>query len=838
MLLKPTLLAFLLGATLISCSENTEPTAQGPDVETYPNEWMYLQRAYPDNLINAKAMDAAVEQYQEALVNKAATGTDLWTLKGPLNTGGRITDAAISPDSDDIMYITTAVGGVFKTVDGGANWTPIFDVIGKPSIGSIAIAPSDASRVYVGTGEANASATSGAFFGDGIYRSSDSGDNWESIGPENTDHIGRIVVDPSNPDRIFAAATGKLYGYNSERGIYRSLNAGDTWEKVLFVTDSTAAIDVAMNPVNTDILYAAMWERTRKPWQRDYAGVTSGIHRSTDGGDTWELLSNGLPATSTETGRIGLSISASDPNVIYASYTTNPITNNFDGLYKSEDAGDTWSLVALDDISFINASFGWYFGNLRVSPTDPDQVYVLGQRLFRTNNSGADWNEVFGMHVDHHAMAFSTSNPNFILAGNDGGAYTSSDGGNTWNKFLNLPITQFYNIEVDFTDPTRLYGGTQDNNTIRTLTDGDSDWTPIWGGDGFHCNVDPNNNLLVYAESQFGGLGRSTDGGFTFVSATAGISPSDRRNWNTPVVLSPFDSNKVYYGANRLYISDNAVSWSPISPDLTDGEHPSGAFSYGTLTAIAPSYNNLDVIYTGSDDGNVYITTDGGANWELINDGLPNRYVTAIAIDPDDDMTAYVTFSGFSLLDYDPHVFKTTDGGQNWTNISSNLPSIPTNEIVIYNEANVLFVGTDAGVWYSQNDGASWEVLGTNLPPTIIRDLKLHVPTSRLFVGTFGRSMYSYDLDQLVLSSPDEALEAQVILYPNPASTAVELRLPSSAKVQGQIYDLNGRVVKSFEQLPQNGIVQVGIDDVQVGQYIVKLQQDGKTASKQLLVQR
>jgi photosystem II stability/assembly factor-like uncharacterized protein len=499
----------------------------------YPGEWMYNQRAFPNNYINKKAISKAIAQTKQAQLSNKSTGT--WQLKGPINIGGRVTDVAISPDNDDHLYISTAVGGVFKSTDRGLNWTPIFDNIGRPSIGNIEIAPSDANRIYVGTGEANGSATSGANFGDGIYRSDDAGATWTHIGLEETQYIGRIVIDPNNKDRVFAATSGVLYGKNEERGLYRSLNGGSNWEKVLYVSDSTAVIDVAMNPLNTDILFAATWDRIRYPWQRSYGGETSGVHRSLDGGNTWVKLTNGLPVSDSETGRIGLAISPSNPSTIYASYTTNRITNVFDGLYKSTDNGDSWSLVAYGDISDVNDSFGWYFGNIRVHPTDPNEVYVLGQLLYKTTDGGNNWNNIYDMHVDHHSMEYSRNNPDMILAGNDGGVYLSENGGNTWSHFENLPITQFYNIEVDNLQPQRMFGGAQDNNTQRTTTGANNDWHAILGGDGFQVNVDKTNSNYVYAESQWGNLSKSTNGGNSMFWATDGIDFSDRRNWNTPV---------------------------------------------------------------------------------------------------------------------------------------------------------------------------------------------------------------------------------------------------------------------------------------------------------------
>ncbi len=814
----------------------------------YPNEWMYNQRAYPNNYINKKAMQNAMAQTKAIKAQRRSqnAASEDWELIGPLNTGGRITDIAISPDSNDVFYACTAVGGVFRTQDRGQSWEAVFDEVGVPSIGNIAVAPSNGNRIYVGTGEANGSATSGAFFGNGMYRSDDAGDSWSAIGLEQSNHIGRIVVDPNDEDRVFAAATGILYDKNNERGIYRSATGGNEWEQVLFITDSTAAIDLVMNPVHTDTLFAAMWERTRKPWQRDYGGLTSGVHRSTDGGDTWELLGNGLPIADEQTGRIGLAISESNPNIVYARYTTNEITNTFNGVYRSEDSGETWELFALNDLNNIDSSFGWYFGNIRVHPENANEVFVLGQTLFfndPTSPSDWDFDSGFQLHVDHHAMEFSKTDGDFILSGNDGGIYITEDRGETWTQFENLPITQMYNIEVDFLEPTTLFAGTQDNNTIRTSTAGMNDWIPVIGGDGFHVNIDPEDNSFVYGEFQFGNLRRSTDGGFSFVPALNGIDPNDRNNWNTPVILSPFDPSVVYYGSNRLYRSDDrAVNWSPISDDLTDGLHPSQSLSYGTLTAIAASHNNLDVVYTGSDDGNINVTFNNGETWTNISEGLlPDRYVTAIAIDPEDDLTVYVTLSGFTTLDYTPHVFKTEDGGASWNDLSSNLPSIPANEIIIaaINGENILFLGTDMNVWYSTDDGANWILSSDNLPPTIIRDLKYHQPTQTLYVGTFGRSMYSLDVSDFVLSADDSSSNESISFkaFPIPASGTITISHPLEGNGAIELYDLAGRKIQTLFSgaLDTNTNATYNLPTVSPGIYILELY-NGKNSLTQKIV--
>jgi photosystem II stability/assembly factor-like uncharacterized protein len=809
----------------------------------YPGEWMYNQRAYPNNYINKKAISDAIEQTKVAYSKKNSRAIS-WNLLGPINIGGRVTDVAISPDNDNHFFISTAVGGVFKTIDKGLHWIPIFDNIGRPSIGNIEIAPSDANRIYVGTGEANGSATSGANFGDGIYRSDDAGDTWTHIGLEDTQYIGRIVVDPNDKNRVFAATAGVLYGKNEERGLYRTLDGGNNWEKVLYVSDSTAVIDVVLNPLNTNVLFAATWERIRYPWQRSYGGVTSGVHRSLDGGNTWVNLTNGLPVSDSETGRIGLAISKSNPTTIYASYTTNAITNVFDGLYKSTDNGDSWVQIAYADISDVNSSFGWYFGNLRVHPTNPNEVYVLGQQLYKTTNAGVSWIGIYDMHVDHHAMEYSINNPDILLMGNDGGVYLSENGGSSWSHFENLPITQFYNIEIDNLQPQRRFGGAQDNNTLRTTTGLNDDWSSILGGDGFQVNVDKNDSNYVYAEYQWGNLSKSTDGGNTMYWATDGIDYDDRKNWNTPVEISPFNTNVLYYGSQKLYRSTNrADTWSAISGDLTGGEHPSGSTSYGTLTCIAPSYMNQNVIYTGSDDGKVNVTFDGGGNWQAIDTDLPNRFVSQIAIHPNNDLVAYVTFSGYTNLDYTPHIYKTIDGGANWQDISGNLPSIPINDVVIYADYNQLYIATDTGVWYSANDGISWDIVGDNLQIGIVSDIKIHEDAKRLYAGTFGRSMYYYDLDILISDVNDVQFNNHNIqVYPNPIKDqfTLEITLKEDSNIVILLSSINGKKIsKIFDGKVLKGKQKIDLNNnnLSKGIYFLRIKTKDKQIVKKIIIE-
>ncbi|MFQ5447406.1 MAG: WD40/YVTN/BNR-like repeat-containing protein, partial [Saprospiraceae bacterium] len=518
--------------------------------KSLPSDWMYDQRAYPHNHIDRLAYRDAFRQTKLARSEAQSRGANEWVPAGPVNIGGRITDVALDPVNQNIIYAGTSVGGIFKSADGGETWTAVFDDAGALSIGALAVAPSAPNTVYAGTGEANGSFSTGAFFGNGLYKSTDGGNTWINAGLENTNHIGRIAVDPQNADHVYAATTGVLYGKNEDRGLYRTFDGGQNWDKVLYLSDSTACIDVAINPQNANIVYAAMWERIRQPWGRRYGGPTSGIYRSLDGGENWEQLTDGLPSSDAETGRIGIAVAPSAPNVVYACFTTNAVTNVFNGVYKSTDAGSSWTHVDDGSIANVFSSFGWFFGNLRIAPDDPGKVWCLGVPLYHSQDGGVSWSNVTsGMHVDQHALEFHPLNPGFMVAGNDGGLYISQNGGESWSHVEVLPITMFYNADINYQAPEQLFGGTQDNGTNRTPAGATDGWEKILGGDGFHVLVDPADPQYVYAEYQFGNLFRSDDGGNSMSFIFNGGN-DDRTNWNTPIVFDPSDPATLYYGAN------------------------------------------------------------------------------------------------------------------------------------------------------------------------------------------------------------------------------------------------------------------------------------------------
>ncbi|GBD87900.1 xyloglucanase Xgh74A precursor [bacterium BMS3Abin03] len=805
-----------------------------------PNDWFYIQRAFPENEINYSAYEQALAQ-AEALKNSRIKNGNVssWIFAGPVNIGGRITDIEMNPENMQIIYAGAATGGVFKSTDGGANWFPVFDEAQNLSIGDIGIDPTDPDVIYVGTGEANCGGGSLAYEGIGVFKSTNGGVSWTNIGLAESRNIGRIVVDPVNSQRVYVAAMGKLFAGNPERGLYRTTNSGASWENVLFISDTTGCIDVAVNPDSPDTIFAAMWERIRKPWGRSYGGITSGLYRSTDGGDSWTEMTNGLPANNGNIGRIGLTISKSNPQIVYAIYADD--IGYFDGVFKTTDGGNSWFETNDGALSGLFSSYGWWFGNIRVDPNNPDIVFAMGLEVYKSTNGGQSWNYVSGsMHVDQHALSIHPLNSNFILAGNDGGIYISQNGGSSWAKVNELPITQFYTCEIDNQLPQRLYGGTQDNGTNRTLTGNTNDWNSILGGDGFYVLVDPNDNSFVYAEYQWGGLARSTNGGNSFTSATSGISGSDRHNWNTPVVFDPSNTETLYYGANRLYRSTNrAQSWNVISPDLTNG--PGINIPFGTITTIAVAETDSNYIYVGTDDGNVWVTIDGGNNWIPVSSGLPQRWVTKVAVDPNDEQIAYVTFSGYRWDEYLSHIFRTTDGGASWIDISGNLPEAPINDVIVDPLSDsTLFIASDVGVLFTNNLGMYWNYLGEPLPSTPIMDLVFHNDTQTLVAATYGRSMYKFSLDSIAtyISNIKVQVPADFRLYqnyPNPfnPTTTIKFTIPLSHPLEKGVAPQSGNggfvTLKVYDVLGKEVTTLVN-EKLSSGEYEVQFNASGLTS--------
>lgn len=792
-------LCILLGL-MNSCVPTTEPSAasttnRDETANHSPEDWMYRQRAYPHGRIRKDIYLQAMQQWQ-ALEQARSGRTMEWQPAGPYNIGGRITSLAVSPADDQTIFIGAASGGVFKTTDGGSSWIPVFDQAASLSIGDLAIAPSDPQIVYVGTGEANAGGGSLAYDGAGMYKSTDGGITWQNIGLEQTGSTGKVAIHPQRPDIVYAATMGSLFENNEERGLFRSNDGGSSWEQVLHVSDSTGVIDVAIHPTQPNIIFAATWERIRRPHRRQYGGITSGIYRSDDGGDSWTKLS--LPVSNPfRTGRIGLAISPVNPNRIYAS-VVNDANSLLAGIYRSDDLGASWQALPLSGI--VQAGFMWWFGKIYADPIDADRVYICSLELYQYDEGDSAWERIMpGVHVDQHAVYIEPENRDYLLLGNDGGLYRSTDTTfQEWQHFENLPITQFYTAEIDFLQPERLLGGTQDNGCLRKdISTGT--WHQILGGDGFTTLVDPSNSRYVYASSQYGNLRRSTNSGDTFSNGTPNMSASELKNWHTPVVMDPVDTETIYYGAQRVHRSPTrGINWTAISPLLV--ESPAGSnLNFGTLSTLAVSPADTRIIYAGADDGSVFITEDSGVNWTAIAHELPKRWVTRITAHPTDPDVAYITFSGYRWNEYLPHVFRTEDRGLNWTDISAGLPEVPANDLVINPERpEQLFLATDAGVYVSEQEGLAWNLLGQELPKVIVNDLAYHAPTSTLVAGTYGRSMYQLQLEGPLDTAAPSMTTMAWKAFPNPfhERTQVWINLQQPQEINLQVFDLNGRLVK------------------------------------------
>ena len=715
-------------------------------------------------------------------------GTLPWRHIGPSSFGGRIDDIEAIPGRPSTIFVGTAGGGVFRTTNNGTTWAPVFDRDGRStSIGDIAIAPSDPGIVWVGTGEPNNRQSS--TWGDGIYRSLDGGETWTHMGLKETHHIGRVVIHPRNPNTVFVAALGHLWGPNDDRGVYRTTDGGTTWKKVLAGNNVTGAVDVALDPDGRTV-YAAMYQRQRRGFGFVGGGPGSGLFRSRDGGDTWEPLTNGLPVG--VKGRIGIAIAPSQPNTVYAI-----VEAKAGGVFRSDDKGSTWTRQ-----SSLNPR-PMYYSQVRVDPQHPDRVWVLGTYVHKSIDGGKTFTtDSTGdrIHVDHHALWLNPNDGNHMMLGNDGGLYFTYDGAKNWDFIDNLPIGQFYDIDVDDRDPYYVYGGTQDNGTwglpVRTYNGvgiTNADVINIAYGDGFFTVTDPADPRYIYANSQGGRAYRV----HLATREERGIRPvpddakeSYRFNWSTPMVRSPHDPRTIYYGGNKLFRTrDGGESWDVVSPDLTrnqewksipimgivrDSTTPSrddGVSDYGTMTSVSESPRSQGVLLVGTDDGQVQLSTDGGAAWTNITARfrLPApRWVSKVLWSQHEARTAYVAFDGHYDDDLAPMLYRTTDGGTTWSAVAGDLPVGHSVKTLAEHPSNrdVLFAGTEFGLYVTFDGGKRWAYVGGALPRVRIDDIAIHPKHRDLVLGTHGRSIIVLDDISLFDKGAPVVASGEAALYP------------------------------------------------------------------------
>jgi len=715
---------------------------------------------------------------------KAALENLRWRELGPAIMGGRIDDFAVVESDPRIVYVGTASGGVWKTSNAGTTWEPIFDKEAVSTIGAVAVAPSDPSVVWVGTGEANNRQSSS--WGNGVYRSTDGGKTWTNTGLTDSEHIGRIAIHPANPNIVYVAAQGHLWGANKERGVYKTVDGGKTWTQSLFIDEDTGISDLAMDPVSPDTLYAAAYERRRTPYGFNGGGPGSAIYKTTDGGATWKKLTKGLPyADGGDTGRIGLSIYRRNPNVVYAL-----VQHAKSGIYRSEDKGESWTKMG--DTNPRSS----YYSQVRVDPNNDLRIWVLGAPVYHSEDGGKTFVTTRGqrIHGDYHAMWIDPANSNHMIAGTDGGIHWSYDAGRSWDYVNTVALGQFYEIGLDMRTPYWVCGGLQDNGSwcgpsATPYNEGitNDDWFRVGGGDGFYAAIDPTDATTVYAESQDGNLSRrdtrTNEARFIRPQFKEG-DPPYRFQWNSPVIISSFDPKTIYYGGNFLFKSkDRGETWTKLGGDLTTGVERSklpilgkvpdkdtlsrndGVQDYPTITTISESPRTAAVLWAGTDDGNLQVSRDGGQTWKNVAERVPGvpkgTYVSRVVASREADGTAYVSFDGHRGNDFNVYAFMTTDFGETWKSISNGLSAKGTLHVIREHPRNagLLFAGTENGAYVSFDRGAHWTPLkAANLPTVPVDDIAIHPRDNDLVLGTHGRSIWV--LDDI---SPLERLDDKVL---------------------------------------------------------------------------
>ncbi|MGA7236106.1 MAG: hypothetical protein WBY44_10525, partial [Bryobacteraceae bacterium] len=785
---------------------------------------------------------------------------------GPATMGGRVDDVAVVENDPRIMYIGSAAGGLFKTVNGGQSWQSLFDDQPNSSIGDIAIAPSNPAIVYVGTGEANNRQSSS--WGDGVYKSMDAGATWTHLGLKETHHIGRIVIHPTDPNIVFVAAQGDLWGPNPERGVYMSTDGGATWHQTLKIDDDTGVNDIAIDPQSPNILYASAFQRRRTVFGYSGGGPGSGIYRSIDGGHSWTklgkpgaALGRGLPATG-DMGRCALEVYRKNSNIVYAEIEHATLG----GIYRSEDKGATWTRV-----SDTNPRPS-YFSQVRIDPNSDLKIWLGGVNIYMSEDGGKtfDQSRFRDVHSDVHGIWIDPANSDHLVIGCDGGVWTTWDSGRNWQHLNNIAIGQFYEVAYDFQKPYHVCGGLQDNyswcgpsSSMQTRGIGNSDWITVQGGDGFYNRIDPSDPNIVYAESQDGNLSRRD----LRTSESKSIRPREesdkdpryRFQWNSPMAISPHDPKTIYFGGNYLFRShDRGDTWERLGKDLTTGQDrgeipvmgkkldrgttlsfDDGVAAWPCITAIAESYVKPGVLWVGTDDGNVQMTQDNGKTWVNVVShvqGVPKgAYVSRIEPSHFAPGTAYITFDNHRSADYNIYIYRTTNFGDSFSRIVSGIPPEAGTVHALREDPvnqNLLFAGTEFGLFVTFDRGAGWHRVKNGLPTVPVFDLQIHPRDHDLILATHGRSIWIMDDISALENMSPQTLTSDLkivgtrpgiqwkmadyrgfmgtsnFLAPNaPAGLTVDYFTKSAGPVRATITDASGAAVRTLNTRAEANVV-------------------------------
>jgi photosystem II stability/assembly factor-like uncharacterized protein len=760
---------------------------------------------------------------------------------GPTVCGGRIVDIDVNLKNTKEFYVAFASGGIFRTINNGITFDPVFDNLGALGVGDFVLSQSDPNVLYVGTGEKNSSRSS--YAGSGVYKTIDGAKTWKHIGLTATEHISRIIVHPEDINTVWVAAIGSLYSTNSERGVFKSTDGGMSWKKTLFINDSTGVIDLVVNPANPDQLWASSWERLRSESNFEGSGRGSSIYRSDDGGETWRKSIAGFPQGK-QVGRIGLEVCPSNPNVVYAildnqgelpekkesnkkeqptldeigklnkaaflkyddqkleqllrdnrfpskysaisvkqdisegKYPPKALSEYFGGdankslfntkiigpeLYRSDNAGSTWKKMNNYDLEGVFHTYGYYFAEMKVSPKDEDLLYIYGVPLLKSRDGGITWHRIDTLkgvqrvHVDQHAMWINPNDPGHLLLGNDGGLYQSYDEGANWRHINNMPAAQFYTIAADMNSPYNVYGGLQDNGVVRgsskSIPNITKPWVTLYGGDGMYVAPDPRDSRLVYMGYQFGNYFRLD----MEKRKTTKISPQHdigtaplRWNWRAPLIISKHNADILYTAAQKVFRSfDQGEHWETISNDLTKNSKQ-GNIPFSTISSLAESPLKFGLLYAGTDDGQVWVSEDGGVNWDSIQSGLPDsRWVSSVFPSSHDEGTVFISLNGYRSDDFETYIYMSSDYGKSWKSIKGNLPESVANTVIQDPvNADLLYCGLDNGTYVSFDKGTSWNLFNAMLNVSSYT-MMVHPRDNELIVGTHGRSAFVADVKPL-----------------------------------------------------------------------------------------
>jgi photosystem II stability/assembly factor-like uncharacterized protein len=760
------------GTAAVTRSDGTDHVATGqsnvmPD-PVGAEEWMYLQRANADGSIPDAAVNQAIAQSKAAgVASQGSPSTDqVWTELGPSNIGGRIRDVAADPTTKDVVYIATGSGGLWRSTDGGQTFATAWDSQLPQSMGAVAV--DSQGVVWAGSGEPDHGGGS-AYYGKGIYKSTDDGATWTNMGLEDGDTIGQIVIDPRDDDRVFVAVMGALHDTEPTRGLFMTEDGGASWTRVIVPESiSTGAIDVTINKTNPDIMLATTWDKIRDEKSRIF-GPHAYLYRSTDGGRTWANVHNApLPQSETDpalqtpdnlVGRMGVDFSDSDPNRAYLISST--ARGNFNGFFTSADAGATWTPVGLQSggtLQSISGGFAWWFGRVYVDPQDPQHVFVAGVDLAESVNGGANWVTSQTPHADQHGLEWDPFTEDKVFLGNDGGFYWSLENGRArglWAKTPRLPVTQFYAMDVSVQDGSRVNAGSQDNGSLKSWDSNNNvsgDWFNFRGGDGMMNRIDPTNDRKYYGCAQNGACR-----GFVDNAAFNMVIPGLRKNWVAPLEFAA-DPRFMFGASEFVHRIDTEPGpgqrvWQQISPDLTEGTEPR-APGFGNVTALGTTTADPNLVYAGTDSGLMWVSRNAMAEpsevtWQKLASPLfPGRWVTRITVDPDDPEVAWASFSGWRSGDSYPHLVMTSDGGNTWADIvGKRVPQAPINDVIRHpSKPKWLFIATDVGVFRTTNLGKTWIKVGASLPLVPINDIDLPAGSETLYAATYGRSVWTTSL--------------------------------------------------------------------------------------------